>query len=224
MNTELPASETLFSDKNSQIALGQSRDLQIMFEYETLAHYTPIGIFVVPDFETIHTWHGIVLIRSGPYEGTVHKFSIFIPKDYPLSIPRVSFINYLFHPLVDPISGELNLSPKFPVWRAKKDFIFMILRYIKAIFMQKESWAEKFVKNKAAFECFNNEKLFRQQIRRFSEGKGERPSPGAIHKFEENRKEDEESEKVLKVFKKIQNEENVKEFLEWFNDTFEGFK
>lgn len=222
MNTELPASETLFSDKSSQNALGQSRDLQIMFEYETLVNYTPIGLFIIPDLKTIHIWHGIILIRSGLYEETVHKFSIVIPKDYPLNIPQVFFINPLFHPLVDPITGELNLSPRFPVWRAKKDFIFMVLRYIKGIFVQKESWAEKFVKNKAAFECFYDEKVFKEQMRRFMEGRTERQTAGVIHKFDENKKEDECSEKVLKMFKKIQNEENVKEFLEWFNGTFVG--
>lgn len=224
MTTELPASETLFSDKSNQNTLSQSRDLQIMFEYETIVHYTPPGMFILPDLKSIHTWHGIILVRSGFYKDTVQKFSIVIPKDYPIVPPQVFFVSPVFHPLIDQNTGELDLRPKFPVWKAKKDFLFMVLRYIKAVFVQKDLWTEDFVVNKSAFEASSDEKKFREMMRRFLDGKSDRGNAGVIHKFELDGKAEEGGEKVLQVFRKNNSEEHVKDFIEWFNDNYVSSK
>lgn len=62
--------------------------------------------------------------------------------------PKVFFTNYIFHPLIDSDTGELNLAPQFPAWRPRKDFIFLILTYLKKIFYFKDNWtAAQHVKN-----------------------------------------------------------------------------
>jgi ubiquitin-protein ligase len=217
--TELPASENLFGDKGNQATLLQSREYQIMFEYETLVHYLPKGIFVMPDIRSIHVWHGILIVNSGAYAGNVLKFTIDIPQNYPLVSPKVFFNTQVFHPLIDSATGELNLQPKFPVWRAKRDFLFMVLMYIKACFLQLELWTERNSKNKEAFLICKNESLLKEKQAEVSKVP-DRKSSGIIHKFDVNEKEDEQSSLVLKMFRNIRSEENVKEFLEWFHSRY----
>lgn len=219
MTTELPATENLFSDKSNQATLLQSREFQIMFEYETLVHYMPNGVIVMPDFKSIHLWYGVIVVKSGSYAGGVFKFTVDIPQNYPLAAPRVFFNSQVFHPLVDSNTGELNLNPKFPSWRAKRDFIFMVLIYIKAIFLQEDLWTESNSRNKEAFHCCKNKDLLKENQRKTSELR-ERPSNGIIHKFNIEEKPDEESDTVFKEFKKIQTEDHIRGFLEWFNDKY----
>lgn len=221
MSLDLPASESLFKEKGNQNALEQSREIQLMFEYETLVHYSPAGIFVIPDIKALHIWYGLIFIRSGVYQGLVLKFLIDIPKDYPLSAPKVFFINPVFHPLVNNETRELNITPRFPQWRAKKDFIFLLLRYIKSIFLQKELWVKPHIKNEVAYSMMDNEPRLREYARKCAESKDEIKQLQSwfskIFQIEESK----ESEEILDMFRKINSEENVKEFLEWFNNLFQ---
>lgn len=42
----------------------------------------------------------------------------------------------VFHPLVDPMTRQVDLATKFPTWTANKDFIHHVLSFIKSIFLQ----------------------------------------------------------------------------------------
>jgi ubiquitin-protein ligase len=52
---------------------------------------------------------------------------------YPESCPKVKFISKVFHPQVNE-EGLLNTQKEFPVWDAKKNFIWQLLTYVKKIF------------------------------------------------------------------------------------------
>jgi ubiquitin-protein ligase len=88
----------------------------------------------------------------------VFKFRIELPENYPNDCPKVFFETYVFHPLVDSETGELNITPQFPTWRARKDFVFVILAYIKKIFYNREYYTmAQYVKNPVAFQLFHTD-------------------------------------------------------------------
>ena len=52
------------------------------------------------------------------------------------------FTSYVFHPLVDPKSGELELYAKFPEWDPELHYTVSVLTYIKKIFYMKDYYTE----------------------------------------------------------------------------------
>jgi len=81
-------------------------------------------------------WHGVCFVHQREYRGGVFKFVLYIPEQYPEARPSVVFFSDVYHPLVDPLSRELDLSHRFPTWTLNKDFIHHILAYIKEIFLR----------------------------------------------------------------------------------------
>jgi ubiquitin-protein ligase len=110
----------------------------LLDEYRHVSRNIPSGMIVVPSFHTLLEWHGVLFIDQGWYKGGVFKFVIHIPVDYPESAPSVYFFNRVFHPLVDDKTGKLDLSPAFPSWKSGRDYIVLVLSYVKKLFYKKE--------------------------------------------------------------------------------------
>uniref|UniRef100_A0A3Q4MJS0 Akt interacting protein n=1 Tax=Neolamprologus brichardi TaxID=32507 RepID=A0A3Q4MJS0_NEOBR len=63
-------------------------------------------------------WFGVIFIRHGLYQDGVFKFTVYIPDNYPDGeCPKLVFDIPVFHPLVDPVSGELDVRRAFTKWR-----------------------------------------------------------------------------------------------------------
>jgi len=110
----------------------------LLEEYRQVIQSIPSGMVVAPAFHTLLEWHGIVFVNEGWFKGGVFKFVIHIPVDYPESAPAVYFFNRLFHPLVDQETGRLDLTPAFPSWRSGRDYLVLVLLYLKKIFFKRE--------------------------------------------------------------------------------------
>ncbi|KAG8562635.1 hypothetical protein GDO81_015746 [Engystomops pustulosus] len=80
-------------------------------------------------------WFGVIFIRHGLYQDGVFKFTVYIPDNYPDGeCPRLVFDIPVFHPLVDPISGELDVKRAFAKWRRNHNHIWQVLMYARRIF------------------------------------------------------------------------------------------
>ena len=110
----------------------------LLDEYRHIMEYIPTGMVVAPSFHTLLEWHGSVHIREGFYKGGIFKFVINIPVDYPASAPAVYFFNAVFHPLVDPNTGRLDISVAFPTWKPGRDYLVLVLAFLKKIFFKRE--------------------------------------------------------------------------------------
>ena len=110
----------------------------VLDEYRNLLAHLPSGMLVAPAFHTLLEWHGSVHITDGFYKGGVFKFVMNIPIDYPAAPPSVYFFNQIFHPLVDPDTGRLDLSPAFPTWKPGRDYLVLVLSFLKKIFFKRE--------------------------------------------------------------------------------------
>lgn len=116
---------------------------QIDQEYKTLAEYKMVaaekipGIYVIPSLKTSLCWFGVFFVREGYYEGAVLRFSILLPSKFPddTEIPRLIFQNDVFHPLVCPYTGTLDITGAFPTWKIGDDHIWHVLKYLQLAFV-----------------------------------------------------------------------------------------
>ena len=209
---------------NSPNGVGH-KDYQLLLEYRSLKSYSPQGVYIVSQLQNNRIWHGVIFIRSGDYKGSIFKFQINIPVNYPETRPEVYFTSPVFHPLVDPESGYLNINPKFKHWRPKKDFIFLLLWYLKSVFLSKEHWYEEYVLNSTAWSVYTQDESFFQREAKIcaavsnqdlTENDPENPMKfslyNAFHK------------KILKRLRSINptlsEQERCEAFMQWFRNTF----
>ncbi|RVE74778.1 hypothetical protein OJAV_G00025670 [Oryzias javanicus] len=110
-------------------------------EYSLLAEFTLVikqklpGIYVQPSYKSALMWFGVIFIRHGLYQDGVFKFTVYIPDNYPDGhCPKLVFDNPVFHPLVDPVSGELDVRRAFTKWRRNHNHIWQVLMYARTVF------------------------------------------------------------------------------------------
>ncbi|CAF1203899.1 unnamed protein product [Adineta ricciae] len=115
-------------------------DYVLQAEYNLLRKQFIPGIIVIPSGKSNLIWNGVHFISQGPYEGGVFRFSIVIPNTFPDGdCPRVLFLSSMFHPQVDPKTGELDIKRYFPVWKRNGHHLWQVLRYIRRIFQKIET-------------------------------------------------------------------------------------
>ncbi|XP_067905558.1 AKT-interacting protein isoform X3 [Heterodontus francisci] len=110
-------------------------------EYSLLAEFTLVvnqklpGVYVQPSYGSALMWFGVIFIRHGLYLDGVFKFTIYIPDNYPDGdCPRLMFDMPVFHPLVDPTTGELDVKRAFTKWRRNHNHIWQVLMYARRVF------------------------------------------------------------------------------------------
>ncbi|XP_077167132.1 AKT-interacting protein isoform X2 [Paroedura picta] len=110
-------------------------------EYSLLAEFTLVvkqklpGVYIQPSYQSALMWFGVIFIRHGLYQDGVFKFTVYIPDNYPDGdCPRLVFDLPVFNPLVDPVSGELDVKKAFAKWRRNHNHIWQILMYARRIF------------------------------------------------------------------------------------------
>ncbi|XP_026190315.1 AKT-interacting protein [Cyclospora cayetanensis] len=134
----------------------------VLIEYAKMPGFVPEGVYCMPTWNDIRTWDGVVFPSHGVYRGGIFKFRIAIPKDYPSVAPRVTFLSKVFHPLVDPKTGEVCIQAYFKEWNSERHYIPMVLLYLKSIFFSKDflrGTADKMNwRNERAAQLFRDDK------------------------------------------------------------------
>ncbi|EPR62541.1 ubiquitin-conjugating enzyme subfamily protein [Toxoplasma gondii RUB] len=139
----------------------------LLIEYSQTSQNSPEGVYCIPSWDNLRVWDGVILLRHGIYQGGIFKFRIKVPPSYPADPPGVEFVSRVFHPLVDPETKTLNMKPQFATWRPDKDYLPMLLLYLKSIFYKRE-----FLKGTDAEDAWLNPeagKTFREDKKNFLE-------------------------------------------------------
>ncbi|CAG8490512.1 13093_t:CDS:2 [Ambispora gerdemannii] len=129
------------------------RRMELMIEFANLRNpkHCPSGVYVMPAADNFHKWFGVIFVHKGYYKKGVFKFQ---------KRPSVSFSDSeLFHPLIDPNTGNFSLAHEFKDWTPHKYYIFHILHYIKRSFKKLvlDNLNEKYCLNKKAYTTYRDE-------------------------------------------------------------------
>ncbi|KAL5020918.1 hypothetical protein ScPMuIL_000073 [Solemya velum] len=110
-------------------------------EYSVLGEYAELkkrkvpGVYVIASAKSPLVWHGVLFVRQGMYQGGVFRFMMTIPDNYPDgTCPKLVFDFPVFHPLVEPQTGELDVLRAFPKWRRNTNKLWQVLLYARRIF------------------------------------------------------------------------------------------
>ena len=123
----------------------------------------PPGVYLMPSFDSLRVWHGVMFMHNGLYRGAIFKFAFYIPEDFPDARPRVRFHSKVFHPQVDK-DGTLNLDAAFPTWKAGKDYIWHLVVFLKRSFMRIE--VDGALNRDAADKYMNDRPAFTKEVKR----------------------------------------------------------
>lgn len=75
---------------------------RIIKETQRLVENPVPGICAIPDDSNARYFHVMISgPNDSPFEGGVFKLELFLPKDYPMSAPKVRFITKIYHPNID---------------------------------------------------------------------------------------------------------------------------
>eukprot|EP01084_Bolivina_argentea_P287427 493198_1 len=100
-------------------------------------------------------WNGVIFPQTGYYKGGIFRFKILFEDHRPMACPKVIFQTNLFHPLVDPVTKQLNLNGS-PLCGNKRIHIADILTHIQSILVDDiKYWHNSlFIFNKDCFKLY----------------------------------------------------------------------
>ncbi|XP_037503876.1 AKT-interacting protein isoform X3 [Rhipicephalus sanguineus] len=103
-----------------------------------------VVMLMVESFSSTHSclnmWFGVLFIRQGLYQGGVFRFTLRIPENYPDGdCPDLVFESPIFHPLIDPVTGELDIKRSFLKWRKNVNFLWQVLLCARRAFYKIET-------------------------------------------------------------------------------------
>ncbi|EPQ27373.1 uncharacterized protein PFL1_04912 [Pseudozyma flocculosa PF-1] len=134
------------------------RDISLQYAQLAYSSNCPRGIYVQLDDDDTHLWHAVVFLDAGPFCGGVFRFDVVFPPAYPLATPQVFFPPTLLHPLVEPNSGRMSLTTRFPTWKPRSDFATDLLYFVRDAFMDHtlEGLREGMVANLEVFRMYRD--------------------------------------------------------------------
>ncbi|EDQ90234.1 uncharacterized protein MONBRDRAFT_7321 [Monosiga brevicollis MX1] len=80
-------------------------------------------------------WDAVYFVREGIYRGGIFKLRLLIPPTYPDKVvPRIFFQSNVFHPRVNDITGELDMSRYYVSWNPDVDRLKHLFKYVHKMF------------------------------------------------------------------------------------------
>lgn len=115
-------------------------EYSLMCEYLILKKQQLSGVYVMPSSGSALKWFGVLFIRQGLYQGGVFRFTLYIPDNYPDGdCPILVFEPPIFHPLINPETGELDVKRNFQKWRRNVNFLWQVLLCARRAFYKIET-------------------------------------------------------------------------------------
>lgn len=98
-------------------------------------------LYVIQSEQNSFLWFGVLFVDSGIYMGAVMRFNMYIEDSYPdCSCPKIVFDPIPYHPLVNPLTGELDTKNAFPDWNSHSSKLFELLLFVKRVIRQADEY------------------------------------------------------------------------------------
>lgn len=153
----------VISQPNKEYAV-YLQEYNILCEYSMLCTQDVKGAYVIPSAQSSLLWFGVQFVRQGLYQGAVFRFTITLPPNFPDGgCPKVNFQTKVFHPLVDPESGELCTTWGFPEWR-KTNRIWQLVQYITKVLSKPDTKMSQ-INQGAAILLENDCESFKERVK-----------------------------------------------------------
>jgi ubiquitin-protein ligase len=109
--------------------------LQLVSDYEEMRSLMTYGLYVIPDSVDLSLWHGLINVREGRYHGGSFRFIICAHPLYPAdgARPLVVFLDKPYHPLVDSVTGALQIEARFTTWRGGVDRLPPVVELLREV-------------------------------------------------------------------------------------------
>ena len=140
MDTQIGLASKMI-DRRTSTPKGNHTYGPFFLEYSLLAEFNLLqkqkmpGVYVIPSSKSPLVWFGVLFIRQGMYQEGVFRFKLFIPENFPDGdCPKLVFDDFVFHPIVDPKTFELDLRRGFHKWKRNVNHIWQVLLYARRIF------------------------------------------------------------------------------------------
>mmetsp|Transcript_9928 Transcript_9928/g.15342 ORF Transcript_9928/g.15342 Transcript_9928/m.15342 type:complete len:252 (-) Transcript_9928:93-848(-) len=117
------------------------RDYKVTIEYKHLKQHAPGGVYLLPSWDSIRHFHGVIFVRRGLFTNGIFKFQIHLPDSYNdvNAHPKIVFSSHVYNPHVHPTTGELDIVTAYPHWDPQHHFLVTVLTYLKKIFYVKDA-------------------------------------------------------------------------------------
>ncbi|VVC31302.1 Ubiquitin-conjugating enzyme E2,Ubiquitin-conjugating enzyme/RWD-like [Cinara cedri] len=103
----------------------------LMSEFNILSKKLLPGVYVIPAAKTPFIWFGVIFPRYGLYKNGAFRFLLHIDSNWPdCECPKVIIETPIFHPLVDPVSGEMSIQHHFPEWKKGVSRIWHVIDHV----------------------------------------------------------------------------------------------
>ncbi|XP_054284981.1 protein crossbronx homolog [Macrosteles quadrilineatus] len=104
-------------------------------EYNMLVRQGLPGLYVIPSANSAFVWFCVIFVRKGLYQGGIFRFNLLIPEEFPnCGCPRVVFDSPMFHPSIDPVTGEMEVKSVFPEWKKDVNRLWQMLDHVVQMF------------------------------------------------------------------------------------------
>lgn len=141
------------------------QEYNIFSEYNMLCIQDLKGIYVIPSAQNSLVWFGVQFVRQGLYQRGIFRFTITLPPNFPDGdCPKVIFQTPVFHPLIDPETGELCTSWGFPEWR-KSNRMWHLIHFVTKI-LTKVDIKMSPVNQEASNLLENNFEVFQDRVKK----------------------------------------------------------
>lgn len=192
----------------------------IITEYSLLLKDIPKNFYCLPQADNLSTWDLFIIIYSSYYKYGKFKLQICLDEEYPRVVPQVFFLTPIFHPLVNPKTGKLNLGKQLNNWNPSSHYMSLIFLYIKQMFYIQNEYPEEDVENEEAHFLFNNDKeAFLQKVKNCVE-ESNNTLYNNVNNFMFNFEQNIERKEILEKMKNISKEQNCSKkteaFIFWF--------
>ncbi|EEB05830.1 ubiquitin conjugating enzyme Ubc8 [Schizosaccharomyces japonicus yFS275] len=147
--------------------------------------------------------------KETPYEGGVWKVHVELQDEYPWKSPSIGFVNRIFHPNIDELSGSVCLdvinqtwSPMFDLINIFEVFLPQLLRYPNAADPLNGEAAALMLREPEAYRA-----KIKEYVDRFAKADGLPPLAEDVSK-EEDDDDDEEEESELSSIESLSDDDD----------------